>query len=77
MDKLKNAMKIFKGAFVVFLFGTLVTVTIPNKKDAAIIYVIPAIANNENIQEEAKELYDFAKAAMKEYLPAPKEEVEK
>lgn len=53
------------GLIIIGILG----VIIPTSKDAAIIYVIPKIANNENLQKEAGELYLYAKKAMKEMLP--------
>ncbi len=42
----------------------------PTTKQMAAIYLIPAIANNEQIQAEASELYDLAK----DYLKSQTEE---
>ena len=57
--------------FLCFLSGLVLT---PSSKDMAMIYVIPKIMNNENIQNEASEIYTMAKDALKEYLPAKGEE---
>jgi len=40
---------------------------VPSKEDVAIMYVIPKIANNKNIQQEASEMYEIAKDALKNY----------
>lgn len=47
-------------------FVTLLTLTalLPSTKTAAAIVIIPAIANNPNVQREAGELYDLAKKAL-------------
>jgi hypothetical protein len=37
----------------------------PTSKQAAVIFLIPAIANNETVQREAHELYDLAKQGLK------------
>ena len=47
---------------------------IPTTKQMAMIKIIPAIANNEDVQEECKELYQLAKEGLKELV---KEEGEK
>lgn len=39
---------------------------IPSTKTAAMMLVIPAVANNESIQREAGELYSIAKDALRE-----------
>ena len=39
---------------------------IPSTKTAAAMFVIPAIANNENIRREAGDLYQLAKQALTE-----------
>lgn len=41
-------------------------VFLPSTKTAAAMFVIPAIANNEAIQNEAGELYDLAKDALRQ-----------
>jgi hypothetical protein len=57
----------------IFFFMALFVLT-PNQKEAAMIIVIPKIVNNQEVQEgakqvvgEAKEIYDIAKSALKEY----------
>lgn len=46
---------------------------IPSTKTAAMMLVIPAVANNEAIQKEAGDLYGIAKDALRE-LAKPKPE---
>jgi hypothetical protein len=58
--------------FIFFIFLILGAVLIPSKKDMAIIYIIPKIANNEVIQKEANEIYQIAKEALIEVLPNKK-----
>lgn len=41
---------------------------IPSTKSAAMLLVIPTIANSEVVQEEARELYDLAKLGLKELV---------
>lgn len=42
---------------------------IPTTNTAATMIVLPAIVNNEDIQNEAKELYDIAKEALRGMSP--------
>lgn len=39
---------------------------LPSTKTAAAMYIIPAVANNETLRQEASELYGLAKEALKE-----------
>lgn len=57
---------------VTFLLGTF----IPSTKTAAMMIVLPRIANNEAIQREAGDLYGIAKDALRN-LAAPKQEPRK
>lgn len=50
------------AASVLFIAAT---IALPTTKQMAAIYIIPAIANNEQIQAEASELYDLAKDYLK------------
>lgn len=54
------------------LLLVLVQALVPNSKQAAAIILIPAIANNANVQREASELYDLAKQGLK-HLATPDE----
>jgi hypothetical protein len=50
---------------------------LPSSKTAAVMIVLPAVANNENIQREAGELYQIAKQGLADLVKkavAPKEE---
>jgi hypothetical protein len=51
----------------------LVNSFIPSTKTAAMMVVVPRIANNEAIQREAGDLYGIAKGALRN-LAAPKQE---
>ena len=66
--------KTFKRLLVLSVSAAVLFVSIPSKRDMAMIYVIPKIVNNQEVQEgakqvvgEAKEIYDIAKSALKEY----------
>lgn len=55
------------------LVVALLAAFIPSTKTAAMMLVIPAVANNEAIQREAGDLYGIAKDALRE-LAMPKNE---
>lgn len=50
------------------------SVVIPSTKTAAAMIVIPAIVNNEKVQAEAGDLYELAKAAMRDAVTDEKPE---
>jgi len=57
-----------------FLLGIALAISnvfIPTTKQYALIKVVPAIANDQRIQQEASELYDMAKQALKQTLKIP------
>lgn len=56
--------KIAPVTLILFLILTFV----PDTKTVAAMIVIPAIANNENIQGESVEIYNLAKEAMREMV---------
>lgn len=51
-----------------FLAAVLTAAILPSSKTAAAMIVIPAIANNEKIQDEAGELYQLAKQGLKQVV---------
>lgn len=53
------------------LFGR---IFVPTTKTVAAMYIIPAIANNEKVQDCGNRLYDLAIEWMDELKPAKKEE---
>ena len=57
------------ASYLICFFLLLIALFIPSQKDMAMIYIIPKIANNEHIQQEASEIYTMAKDALQEYLP--------
>lgn len=57
-----------KWSIPVFAFFMLTCTFIPNKKDAAIIYIIPKVANSKVLQGEFAEIYQYAKTSFKEYI---------
>lgn len=71
-----TVIKWFKRTLSASIIMILLFVAIPTKKDAAVIYIIPKIVNNETIQQEAGELYKIAKDALKESFPGQTKESE-
>ena len=69
----KGLKKAVKWTFIVCTVTFLSTCTarcvLPTKQDAAMIYVIPKLANSKVIQEEAGEVYKMAKDALRAGLP--------
>ena len=57
---------------VVSIIGILGQVFVPTSKTVASMYVIPAIVNNEKIQDAGNQLYDLAVSWMEELRPASK-----
>ena len=58
--------------FITILFLTF----LPTTKEACAMYIIPKVANNENIQNISKEFYDLALDWMKELHPNKKDKEE-
>lgn len=52
----------------IFLLSICIITFLPTSKNMAIMLVLPAIVNNEEIQSEAQELYDIAKNGLKELV---------
>ena len=69
--------KCIKTCIFIFSFSLLGTVLVPSGKALAAIYIIPKIANNETLKDEAGEIYKFAKDWLKSTLEDKKTEVEK
>ena len=63
-----QAIKWFKSTLVVAALSALAATLLPSTKTLAAMLVIPAIANNETVQQEASELYKMAKEALKEAI---------
>jgi len=66
-DRISSYKNAAKKLIIIGFLSIFLMVAIPSKKDMAIIYVIPKIANNEVIQKESVEFYNIAKNALKEY----------
>ena len=50
------------------ILSTTVAVFVPDTKQAAMIYVLPRIVNNENVQAEAGSIYALAKEGLMELV---------
>ena len=61
--------KTFVWAFIIALSLSIVRTMLPTTKEMAAIYVIPKIANNENVQEVGSEIMTLAKEWLKELHP--------
>ena len=62
--------KLISPFFVIFFLAGVLT---PNAKTVAAMILIPAIANNETVQNEASEIYQLAKDGLRELVkPEPK-----
>ena len=58
----------------VTIVGVLGRIFVPTTKTVAAMYIIPAVANNEKVQDCGNRLYDLAIEWMDELKPAKKEE---
>ncbi|NLA66736.1 MAG: hypothetical protein GX856_00535 [Gammaproteobacteria bacterium] len=45
---------------------TVLATVLPDSKTAAAMIVLPAIVNNESVQQESREIYELAKGALRE-----------
>lgn len=55
-------------AFGLSLMIAIGSAFIPSTKTAATMYVVPAIVNNETLQEDAGEFYELAKDALRDAI---------
>lgn len=65
---------------VVWVIAVMAAVFLPSTKNMAAIIVVPAIVNNATVQNEASEIYQLAKQAMRNAVdakPEPKAEESK
>ena len=65
--------KYIKWTILLPVFGLLLCGLLPSKKDMAMIYVVPKLANSQVLQQEAGDIYKMAKTALQEYLPKVEE----
>ena len=52
-------------ALLGFLVFLPVFILVPTTKEAALIYALPKIVNNEDVRAESKEIYELCKSALK------------
>ena len=69
----EHGIKLITRSFIIGLLALAVFIFTPTSKQMAMIKVIPAIANNEDIQGEVKEVYVLAKQGLKELINTNKE----
>lgn len=70
-----NGTRWGKPLLFIALAAFFINMLIPDTKTAAMMVVIPRVANNPNVQREAGELYDIAKTALRKLAaPEPKKE---
>ena len=64
--------RIFRNLFIAFLSLSILvcagSIFVPTTKEYCAIYAIPKIANNEKVQNEAKEIYEIAKSWLAEQV---------
>lgn len=65
---LKKIKALLPIALLIIVISSSVCLFLPNKKDAAMIWIIPKLANSETLQREAADIYDTAKEALKTYI---------
>jgi hypothetical protein len=63
-DNVPNFLK-HKYPFVILAISALLAVFVPSSKTLAAMYVLPKIAENQEIKTEAHEILDLAKAWLK------------
>jgi len=69
VDDIPKSLK--RGSHILMGLGILcigLAIATPSSKTMAMMKVIPAIANNEDVQGECKELYGLAKQGLKELV---------
>lgn len=59
--------KVIKVLLIIFFFGIVGKTLTPSSKEAAFIYIAPAIVNNEDLQKTVKQLPELSNLGM-EYL---------
>jgi hypothetical protein len=82
MASANSSNKLAWRTFPVAIVFALISALLPSSKTAAAMLILPAIVNNEAIQQEAGDLYRLAKQGLSELVkpdrkPAPTERVEK
>lgn len=68
---------VMKKAFRIAVVCATLFVAMPSSKTIAMMYVIPAVANSETIQQEAADWYDIAKEGFREMVGVEAEELTK
>lgn len=58
---------------LITLFFFLAAIFLPSTKQAAAIWLVPKIINNEKVQEDAGDIYDLAISQLKKQLEIPEQ----
>jgi hypothetical protein len=58
----------FVGGASSFLFFSLLLILTPSQKDIAMIYIVPAIVNNENVQELPNDIVKLARVQIEKMI---------
>ena len=66
--------KLLAAVLVPFLLACAILVAVPTTKEMAAIYVIPAVANNEQLQGLGQDIVDLAKTWVAELMPKKESE---
>ena len=67
---ISSVLKWFVPVWVVALLGLLF---VPNSKQMAMIYVVPALTESQVVKQDIPELYDLGVKALKDWLKKDKE----
>lgn len=67
-DSAKQAKGLAIKTTIGFIFSALICVLAPNTKQAAVIYILPKVANNEDIQGLGSDLVQLAKQWVEEQV---------
>lgn len=67
-DMEKQAKKAFKVALTTLMISAIITVFIPTTKEAAAIYLIPKIANNEDVQKMPDNVAKILNSKLEEWI---------
>lgn len=73
----ENFFKVAKIVFFVTAFLSMVLIFLPTKQDMAMIYIVPAVVNNENVQQLPNDMVELAKQGIEKLLDNPIETAKK
>lgn len=73
----KRPVRVIGAALTIFALSVGASALLPSSRTAAAMLVIPAILNNEKIQDEAGELYQLAKQGLQRIVADEKQSEDK